>query len=67
MTGKRTLPHFGTRGHAGDRVSSVRAPQPDQDDLISAGSVLAILPPLLLFALVNRYRVRDLYAGAVKG
>ena len=28
---------------------------------------LAILPPLLLFALLNRYYVRGLFAGAVKG
>jgi ABC-type glycerol-3-phosphate transport system permease component len=48
-------------------VANRNAHQPDQDDLISAGSILAILPPLLLFALLNRYCVRGLFAGAVKG
>ncbi len=34
---------------------------------MSAGSIMAILPPLLLFALLNRYYVRGLFAGGVKG
>ncbi len=48
-------------------LANLNAPQLNQDDLISAGSILAILPPLLLFALLNRYYVRGLFAGAVKG
>jgi ABC-type glycerol-3-phosphate transport system permease component len=48
-------------------LANLNAPQLNQDDLISAGSVLAILPPLLLFALLNRFYVRGLFAGAVKG
>ena len=32
-----------------------------------AGAILAILPPLLLFAVLNRYYVRGLFAGGVKG
>ncbi|GAA1273615.1 carbohydrate ABC transporter permease [Arthrobacter pascens] len=48
-------------------LANLQAPQLNQDDLISSGSILAIIPPLLLFALLNRYYVRGLYAGAVKG
>jgi ABC-type glycerol-3-phosphate transport system permease component len=48
-------------------LANLQAPQLNQDDLISSGSILAIVPPLLLFALLNRYYVRGLYAGAVKG
>lgn len=48
-------------------LANLNAPQLNQDDLISAGSILAILPPLLLFALLNRYYVKGLFAGAVKG
>jgi ABC-type glycerol-3-phosphate transport system permease component len=48
-------------------LANLNAPQLNQDDLISAGSILAILPPLLLFAMLNRYYVRGLFAGAVKG
>lgn len=48
-------------------LANLNAPQLNQADLISSGSILAILPPLLLFALLNRYYVRGLYAGAVKG
>ena len=38
-----------------------------QQDLVSAGAILAILPPLLLFAALNRYYVRGLFAGGSKG
>lgn len=48
-------------------LANLQAPQLNQDDLVSSGSILAIIPPLLLFALLNRYYVRGLYAGAVKG
>ena len=36
-------------------------------DLISAGSILAILPPLLLFALLTHCYARGLFAEAAKG
>ncbi len=48
-------------------LANLQAPQLNQDDLISAGSIMAILPPLLLFALLNRYYVRGLFAGSTKG
>ncbi len=48
-------------------LANLQAPQLNQDDLISAGSILAIIPPLALFAILNRYYVRGLFAGAVKG
>jgi len=43
------------------------APHLAQDDLVAAGSIMAILPPLLLFAALNRFYVRGLFAGATKG
>ncbi len=48
-------------------LANLNAPQLNQDDLISAGSVIALLPPLILFAVLNRYYVRGLFAGSVKG
>ena len=34
---------------------------------MAAGSIMAILPPLLLFVALNRFYVRGLFAGATKG
>jgi ABC-type glycerol-3-phosphate transport system permease component len=48
-------------------LANLQAPHLAQEDLVSAGSILAILPPLLLFAVLNRYYVRGLFAGGVKG
>lgn len=48
-------------------LANLQAPHLAQENLVSAGSILAILPPLLLFALLNRYYVRGLFAGGVKG
>jgi ABC-type glycerol-3-phosphate transport system permease component len=48
-------------------LANLQAPHLAQEDLVSAGSILAILPPLLLFAMLNRYYVRGLFAGGVKG
>ncbi|MBN9152099.1 MAG: carbohydrate ABC transporter permease [Micrococcales bacterium] len=48
-------------------LAILQAPHLNQDDLISAGSILAILPPLVLFAILNRYYVRGLFVGSVKG
>ena len=36
-------------------------------DLLMAGSVLAILPVVILFAFLQRYFVAGLTSGAVKG
>ncbi|MGH3924157.1 MAG: carbohydrate ABC transporter permease, partial [Pseudonocardiaceae bacterium] len=48
-------------------LANLQAPHLAQENLVSAGSIMAILPPLLLFALLNRYYVRGLFAGGVKG
>ena len=48
-------------------LANLQAPHLSQEDLVSAGSIMAILPPLLLFALLNRYYVRGLFAGGLKG
>lgn len=48
-------------------LANLQAPHLAQEDLVSAGSIMAILPPLLLFAMLNRYYVRGLFAGGVKG
>ncbi len=48
-------------------LANLQAPHLSQEDLVSAGSIMAILPPLILFALLNRYYVRGLFAGGVKG
>lgn len=48
-------------------LANLQAPHLAQENLVSAGAVLAILPPLLLFAVLNRYYVRGLFAGGVKG
>jgi ABC-type glycerol-3-phosphate transport system permease component len=37
-----------------------------RQDVISAGAMLAVLPPLLLFVALNRYYVRGLFSGSVK-
>ncbi|MGW3622176.1 carbohydrate ABC transporter permease [Streptomyces sp. NPDC000880] len=48
-------------------LANLQSPHLAQQDLVSAGSVMAILPPLLLFTALNRYYVRGLFAGGVKG
>jgi ABC-type glycerol-3-phosphate transport system permease component len=48
-------------------LANLQAPHLAQENLVAAGSIIAILPPLLLFALLNRYYVRGLFAGGVKG
>jgi ABC-type glycerol-3-phosphate transport system permease component len=48
-------------------LANLQAPHLAQENLVSAGSILAILPPLLLFAVLNRFYVRGLFAGGVKG
>jgi ABC-type glycerol-3-phosphate transport system permease component len=48
-------------------LANLQSPHLAQEDVVSAGAILAILPPLVLFALLNRYYVRGLFAGGVKG
>lgn len=47
-------------------LSNLSSPQLAQDDLVAAGSIIAVLPPLLLFAVLNRFYVRGMFAGSVK-
>lgn len=47
-------------------LSNLSSPQLAQDDLVAAGSIIAVLPPLLLFAALNRFYVRGMFAGSVK-
>jgi alpha-glucoside transport system permease protein len=48
-------------------LANLQSPHLAQEDVVSAGAIMAILPPLLLFAVLNRYYVRGLFAGGVKG
>lgn len=48
-------------------LANLPAPHLAPGNLLWAGSILAILPPLLLFALQNRYYTRGPFAAAVKG
>ena len=48
-------------------LANLQTPHLAQEDLVSAGTIMAILPPLLLFAALNRLYVRGLFAGATKG
>lgn len=45
-------------------LANLQSPHLAQDDLVSAGAMMAILPPLLLFVMLNRYYVRGLFAGS---
>jgi ABC-type glycerol-3-phosphate transport system permease component len=48
-------------------LANLQSPHLAQQDLVSAGAILAILPPLVLFSVLNRYYVRGLFAGGTKG
>jgi ABC-type glycerol-3-phosphate transport system permease component len=48
-------------------LANLQSPHLAQEDIVSAGAMMAILPPLILFAVLNRYYVRGLFAGGVKG
>jgi ABC-type glycerol-3-phosphate transport system permease component len=48
-------------------LANLQSPHLAQQDLVSAGAILAILTPLVLFAALNRYYVRGLFAGGTKG
>lgn len=47
-------------------IANLQSAHLAQQDVISAGALLAILPPLALFVALNRYYVRGLFAGSVK-
>jgi ABC-type glycerol-3-phosphate transport system permease component len=47
-------------------IANLQSAHLAQQDVISAGALLAILPPLILFVALNRYYVRGLFAGGVK-
>ncbi|WP_326600921.1 carbohydrate ABC transporter permease [Streptomyces sp. NBC_01800] len=48
-------------------LANLQSPHLAQENLVSAGSIMVILPPLLLFIALNRFYVRGLFAGGVKG
>jgi ABC-type glycerol-3-phosphate transport system permease component len=47
-------------------IANLQSAHLARQDVISAGALLAILPPLLLFIVLNRYYVRGLFSGSVK-
>jgi ABC-type glycerol-3-phosphate transport system permease component len=47
-------------------IANLQSAHLARQDVISAGAMLAILPPLLLFVALNRYYVRGLFSGSVK-
>ena len=47
-------------------IANLQSAHLARQDVISAGALLAILPPLILFVALNRYYVRGLFAGGVK-
>jgi ABC-type glycerol-3-phosphate transport system permease component len=47
-------------------IANLQSAHLARQDVISAGALLAILPPLLLFVALNRYYVRGLFSGSVK-
>jgi ABC-type glycerol-3-phosphate transport system permease component len=47
-------------------IANLQSAHLAQQDVISAGALLAILPPLALFIALNRYYVRGLFSGGVK-
>jgi ABC-type glycerol-3-phosphate transport system permease component len=47
-------------------IANLQSAHLARQDVISAGALLAIIPPLLLFIVLNRYYVRGLFSGSVK-
>jgi ABC-type glycerol-3-phosphate transport system permease component len=47
-------------------IANLQSAHLARQDVISAGALLAVVPPLLLFVVLNRYYVRGLFAGSVK-
>jgi ABC-type glycerol-3-phosphate transport system permease component len=62
---------FGTRGEVAAPIqvalSNLQSQNLPRQDVVSAAAMMAILPPLLLFAFLNRYYVRGMFAGGAKG
>ncbi|HSJ44068.1 MAG TPA: hypothetical protein VK923_05215 [Euzebyales bacterium] len=61
---------FGTRGEIATDPGGTQhpaEPEPTRQDVVSAAAMMAILPPLILFAVLNRYYVRGMFAGGAKG
>jgi ABC-type glycerol-3-phosphate transport system permease component len=62
---------FGTRGEVAPPIqvalSNLQSQNLPRQDVVSAAAMMAILPPLVLFALLNRYYVRGMFAGGAKG
>ena len=62
---------FGTRGEVAPPIqvalSNLQSQNLPRQDVVSAAAMMAILPPLILFALLNRYYVRGMFAGGAKG
>lgn len=47
-------------------LTNLQSPHLLQQDIVSAGAVMAILPPLVLFLALNRFYIRGLFGGGVK-
>lgn len=62
---------FGTRGEIAAPIqvalSNLQSQNLPRQDVVSAAAMMAILPPLILFAALNRYYVRGMFAGGAKG
>lgn len=62
---------FGTRGEIAPPIqvalSNLQSQNLPRQDVVSAAAMMAILPPLILFAALNRYYVRGMFAGGAKG
>lgn len=62
---------FGTRGEVAPPIqvalSNLQSQNLPRQDVVSAAAMMAILPPLILFAALNRYYVRGMFAGGAKG
>lgn len=48
-------------------LANLQSPNLAQQDIVAAGSIIAILPPLMLFVLLNRFYIRGLFGGSLKG
>jgi ABC-type glycerol-3-phosphate transport system permease component len=62
---------LGTRGAVAPPIqvalSNLQGQNLPRQDVVSAAAMMAILPPLLLFAALNRFYVRGMFAGGAKG
>lgn len=62
---------LGTRGAVAPplqvALSNLQSQNLPRQDVVAAAAIMAILPPLLLFAALNRFYVRGMFAGGTKG